>query len=232
MRLDKYLSDCKFSCRSETKELVKKGRVRIDGMIAKKSSDNVNEDSCVEVDGERVIYKKFIYLMMNKPSGYLSAVYDKKLPVVTDLLDEDSGRFAPFPVGRLDMDTEGLLILSNDGDFAHRMTSPKKEIYKRYFAVLDKAAEEKDKAVFEEGMDLGDFTSKPARLEICANPKEIYVEICEGKFHQIKRMCEKVGKKVMYLKRVKIGELWLDGELEKGGSRELSEEDLKLIFEK
>lgn len=232
MRLDKYLSDCRAASRSETKSLVKQGRITVDGVRAKKSNDNVNESSIVEIDGERIVYREYIYLMMHKPPAYVSATYDKHLPVVVDLLDDEYKKFEPFPVGRLDIDTEGLLILSNDGDFAHKMTSPKKNVYKKYFARLDKEAEEKDKEIFAEGMDLGDFVAKPAKLEICENRCEIYVDISEGKFHQVKRMFEKVGKKVIYLKRVKIGGVWLDEELEMGEVREITEEErVKLLGE-
>ncbi|MCH5185394.1 MAG: rRNA pseudouridine synthase [Oscillospiraceae bacterium] len=230
MRLDKYLSDCRAALRSETKELVKQGRITIDGIRAAKSSDKVSEASIVRIDGLRVEYKKYIYLMMNKPQGYVSATYDKNKPVVIDLLDEEYKRFEPFPAGRLDIDTEGLLILSNDGDFAHRLTSPKKNVYKRYFARLDFPAEKSAVGIFGGGMDLGDFTAKPAKLEICDDPREVFVEICEGKFHQVKRMFEKVGRKVVYLKRVKIGGLRLDDTLAPGEVRELSEAECEMFF--
>ncbi len=230
MRLDKYLSDCEIATRTETKKLVRQGRIKINGAPAIKSSDKVDESSDVEIDGEKVVYKKNIYLMMNKPKGYISAVYDKRLPTVLDLINEEYRKFEPFPVGRLDIDTEGLLILSNDGDFAHKMTSPKKNVFKRYFAVLDKGAEEKDRDIFAEGIDLGDFTSKGAVLEICENPCEVFVEICEGKFHQVKRMFEAVGKKVVYLKRVKIGGVCLDESLAEGEVREMSEEEILNIL--
>lgn len=231
MRLDKFLSDCRISSRSETKELVKQGRITIDGTRALKSSDKADTSSIVMIDGEIIKYQEYIYLMMNKPSGYISAVYDKKQPVIVDLLDEKYRKFEPSPAGRLDIDTEGLIILSNDGDFIHKVTSPKKNVYKRYFARLDKEALESDKSIFSGGMDLGDFVTKPAVLEICEKRDEVFVEICEGKFHQVKRMFENVGKKVIYLKRVKIGGLVLDPSLALGEVRSLSEEEKLSIFE-
>lgn len=230
MRLDKFLSDCRVSGRSETKELIKQGRITVDGAVAHKSSDKVSEESVVMIDGERVEYRAFIYLMMNKPAGYISAVYDKRQPTIIELLDEEYRKFEPVPVGRLDIDTEGLMLLSNDGDFVHRVISPKKNVYKRYFARLDREAEEADKEIFAAGMDLGDFSAKPAVLEICADRREVFAEISEGKFHQVKRMFEKVGKRVVYLKRVQIGGLNLDEALAPGDARMLSEDEINSIF--
>jgi len=125
-------------------------------------------------------------------------------------------------VGRLDIDTEGLLILTNDGEYAHKMTSPKKEVYKRYFARLDKPAEDKDIEIFKNGIEFKEYTTKPAVLEITDNPYEVYVNICEGKFHQVKKMCAYVGKEVVYLKRVSIGDIVLDEELGLGEVKEIS----------
>ena len=186
----------------------------------------------VAVDGERLIYREFVYLMLNKPQGCVSAVYDKKYPVVTEFVPEEYAHFEVYPVGRLDIDTEGLLILTNDGQFAHEMTSPKKDVYKRYFAVLDKPMEEKDVEIFAGGMEFKEFTAKSAKLEITENPNEAYIEIAEGKFHQVKRMCERVGKTVTYLKRVAIGNLKLDKSLEKGEVRELTKDELDMLYKK
>ena len=174
----------------------------------------------------------FVYLMLNKPQGCVSAVYDKKYPVVTEFVPEEYAHFEVYPVGRLDIDTEGLLILTNDGQFAHEMTSPKKDVYKRYFAVLDKPMEEKDVEIFAGGMEFKEFTAKSAKLEITENPNEAYIEIAEGKFHQVKRMCERVGKTVTYLKRVAIGNLKLDKSLEKGEVRELTKDELDMLYKK
>ena len=204
----------------------------IDGEVCKKPEEQTDENSIVEVDGERLIYREFVYLMLNKPQGCVSAVYDKKYPVVTKFVPEEYAHFEVYPVGRLDIDTEGLLILTNDGQFAHEMTSPKKDVYKRYFAVLDKPMEEKDVEIFAGGMEFKEFTAKSAKLEITENPNEVYIEIAEGKFHQVKRMCERVGKTVTYLKRVAIGNLKLDKSLEKGEVRELTKDELDMLYKK
>lgn len=232
MRIDKYISGCGYASRKDVKKLIKQGLVFIDGEVCKKPEEQTDEDSIVEVDGERLIYREFVYLMLNKPQGCVSAVYDKKYPVVTEFVPEEYAHFEVYPVGRLDIDTEGLLILTNDGQFAHEMTSPKKDMYKRYFAVLDKPMEEKDVEIFAGGMEFKEFTAKSAKLEITENPNEVYIEIAEGKFHQVKRMCERVGKTVTYLKRVAIGNLKLDKSLEKGEVRELTKDELDMLYKK
>lgn len=232
MRIDKYISGCGYASRKDVKKLIKQGIVFIDGEVCKKPEEQTDENSIVEVDGERLIYREFVYLMLNKPQGCVSAVYDKKYPVVTKFVPEEYAHFEVYPVGRLDIDTEGLLILTNDGQFAHEMTSPKKDVYKRYFAVLDKPMEEKDVEIFAGGMEFKEFTAKSAKLEITENPNEVYIEIAEGKFHQVKRMCERVGKTVTYLKRVAIGNLKLDKSLEKGEVRELTKDELDMLYKK
>ena len=230
MRIDKYISGCGYASRKDVKKLIKQGIVFIDGEVCKKPEEQTDENSIVEVDGERLIYREFVYLMLNKPQGCVSAVYDKKYPVVTEFVPEEYAHFEVYPVGRLDIDTEGLLILTNDGQFAHEMTSPKKDVYKRYFAVLDKPME--DVEIFAGGMEFKEFTAKSAKLEITENPNEVYIEIAEGKFHQVKRMCERVGKTVTYLKRVAIGNLKLDKSLEKGEVRELTKDELDMLYKK
>lgn len=232
MRLDKYISGCGYASRKDVKKIMKQGLVTVDGIICKRPEEQVSETSVVCVDGEILHYREFVYLMLNKPQGYVSAVFDKKYPVVTEFVDEEYAHFEVFPVGRLDIDTEGLLLLTNDGKFAHEMTSPKKNVYKRYFAVLDKDAEGGDAEEFAKGMVFKDFTAKSAKLEITDNPREVYIEIAEGKYHQVKRMCERVGKKVVFLKRVAIGGLKLDENLEKGEIRELTQEELDMLYEK
>lgn len=233
MRLDKYISSCTAVTRSEIKKLVKSGAVTVNGIIAKKSDEKVNENiDVVEVSGEKLNYRKFVYLMLNKPQGYISATEDKHHPVVVDLVPQEYKHFNVFPVGRLDIDTEGLLLLTNDGHFDHEMTSPKKNVYKRYLAKLDKPAQESDIESFRQGMEFKEFTAKSAVLEITSNPCEVYIEIAEGKFHQVKRMCERVGKTVTHLKRVKIGDLKLDNTLSPGEVRELSEDEVKMLLNK
>ena len=215
MRIDKYISGCGYASRKDVKKLIKQGLVFIDGEVCKKPEEQTDENSIVEIDGERLIYREFVYLMLNKPQGYVSAVYDKKYPVVTEFVPEEYAHFEVYPVGRLDIDTEGLLILTNDGQFAHEMTSPKKDV-----------------EIFADGMEFKEFTAKSAKLEITENPNEAYIEIAEGKFHQVKRMCERVGKTVTYLKRVAIGNLKLDKSLEKGEVRELTKDELDMLYKK
>ncbi len=232
MRIDKYISGCGYASRKEVKKLVKQGKVTVDGKICEKAEEQVQEDSVVTVDGEILNYREFVYLMLNKPQGYVSAVFDKKYPVVTELVGEEYAHFEVFPVGRLDINTEGLLILTNDGQFTHEMTSPKKNVYKRYFAVLDKPMEDSDVEEFANGMEFKEFTAKSAKLEITDNPCEVYIEIAEGKFHQVKRMCERVGKTVTYLKRVAIGGLKLDESLDLGEIRELTQIEIDTLYKK
>lgn len=226
MRIDKYICACTAFSRNDVKKLVKSGRITVDGETVKKADIHIDENAHVALDNETLVYREFVYIMLNKPKGFISAVFDKHYPVVTDLIGEEYAKRSLAPVGRLDLDTEGLLLLTDDGGFNHSMTTPKKNIYKRYFAVLDKPAEESDKDVFGSGMEFKDFTAKPARLEICENPDEVFIEIAEGKFHQVKRMCERVGKSVTYLKRTAIGPLTLDENLESGEYRELTPEEL------
>ena len=228
IRLDKYLSDAAPFSRREVRDLVRKKSVTVNGSVAASADMKVDETKdSVCVNGKTILYRKFIYLMLNKPQGYLSATEDVRDPVVTDLIPEEFKHFAPFPVGRLDKDTEGLLLLTNDGQFDHELMSPRKNLYKRYYAELDLPAAPEDIEAFASGMEFKEFTAKPARLEIDPDdPRKIYVEIAEGKYHQVKRMCERVGKTVIFLKRVAIGELKLDTSLECGKVRELTAEEL------
>ena len=229
MSLDKFLSDASPYTRKQIRILAGKGEITVDGEIVRQPSVQVSVLASVRVGGTEIRYRKFIYLMMNKPAGYISATWDAKDPVVTDLLPEEYRHFAPFPAGRLDKDTEGLLLLTNDGQFDHAVTSPGKKVFKRYFAKLDKPAVPEDVGAFRAGMDLGDFAAQPANLEISSDPAEIFVEIMEGKFHQVKRMWEKRGKTVLYLKRLAVGKLELDPSLEPGKVRELTGEEIGLF---
>ena len=231
MRLDKFLSDATPHSRRDVKILVKRKEITVNGVVASSVDMKVNEAAdTVCVKGKAVLYRKFIYLMLNKPQGYLSATEDDRDPVVVDLLPDEFKHFSPFPVGRLDKDTEGLLLLTNDGQFDHELMSPRKNLYKRYYAELDAPACAEDIETFASGMEFKEFTAKPAKLEISPDdPCKVYVEIAEGKYHQVKRMCEKVGKNVLFLKRVSIGALQLDPDLECGKVRELTPEELALF---
>lgn len=228
-RLDKILAGSGFGTRKEVKKLVKYGVVKVDGKVVTSSDMKIDPDKCeITVNGEKLVYKEFVYLMLNKPDGYVSATEDNVYPTVTELVPEEYWHFNVFPVGRLDVDTEGLLILTNDGKFAHNVTSPKKHITKKYFVIPESPITEDDKKAFASGMDLGDFTAMPAKLEECDGG--CYVTIMEGKFHQVKRMFEKVNNSVKYLKRVQIGSLELDEDLQIGEMKELSEGEIELLW--
>ncbi|MCH1625368.1 pseudouridine synthase [Ferdinandcohnia quinoae] len=230
MRIDKLLSNRGFGSRKEVKSLLKSGAVKIDGVAVKDSSKHVKLDTeIVTVNGEEIVYKEFIYLMLNKPQGVISATDDNMHDTVIDLLEMEDIVYNPFPVGRLDKDTEGLLLLTNDGKLAHQLLSPKKHVPKTYFAVIDGHVTAEDIGEFQKGVTLDDgYVTMPAVLEIISAGlrSEIEVTIKEGKFHQVKRMFEAVGKRVIYLKRMKMGPLPLDETLELGEYRELTAEEV------
>ena len=235
-RIDKILSNLGYGSRSELKKLCKSGLVKVNGKVINNPGVQVDvENDEILFDGEKVVYKEFIYLMLNKPDGYISATFDKRDPIVLDLIDKEDLIFEPFPVGRLDKDTEGLLVLTNDGQLAHRVLSPKKHVSKTYYAKVEGVVIEEDVKAFAEGVTLDDgYETMPAELEILKSDEisEIELTIHEGKFHQVKRMFESVGKKVVYLKRLSMGKLKLDEGLALGEYRELTEEEVKMIEEK
>ncbi|ANU12668.1 Ribosomal small subunit pseudouridine synthase A [Planococcus halocryophilus Or1] len=230
MRLDKYLSNMGYGSRKEVKVLLKSKAVEVNGEIVRDPKVHVKEHADhVSVGGEAVTYTEFIYLLMNKPQGVISATEDKYDKTVIDLLGEDEQHFEPFPVGRLDKDTEGFLLITNDGKLAHELLSPKKHVDKTYFAHVEGVVTEEDAEVFRKGVTLDDgYVTKPASLNILesAAMSKIELTITEGKFHQVKRMFESVGKHVVYLKRLSMGPLSLDPELELGEYRHLTEEEL------
>ncbi len=229
MRLDKYLSESTSYSRKDARKLVRVGAVTVNGELFRLPETQVAETDEVRINGKLVSYRKYVYLMLNKPQGCLSATEDRSDPVVASLVPEELKHFSPFPVGRLDKDTEGLLLLTNDGRFDHEMTSPKKEVRKRYAARLDIPAVPEDIEAFRAGMEFKEFTAKPALLELTDDPLLVFVEISEGKFHQVKKMCERVGKNVTHLRRVAIGALKLDESLASGEMRELTAEELALL---
>lgn len=235
-RIDKILSNLGYGSRSELKKLCKNGLVKVNGKVINNPGVQVDvENDEIFFDGEKVVYKEFIYLMLNKPDGYISATFDKRDPIVLDLIDKEDLIFEPFPVGRLDKDTEGLLVLTNDGQLAHRVLSPKKHVPKTYYAKVEGVVTEEDVKAFAEGVTLDDgYETMPAELEILKSDEisEIELTIHEGKFHQVKRMFESVGKKVVYLKRLSMGKLKLDEGLALGEYRELTEEEVKMIEER
>lgn len=229
IRLDKYLADMSLGTRSQVKIILSKGRVQVNNIIVKDSSKKINPDTdTVSVDGTPVIYKAYEYYMLNKPAGIITATYDKKETTVVDLIESKS-RKDLFPVGRLDRDTEGLLLITNNGDLGHRLLSPKSHIDKTYYVNTDKPISTEGAKLLEKGIDLGDFATMPANLKILEEDgKNSYLlTIKEGKFHQVKRMFEAIGSNVIYLKRISMGTLILDENLEPGQYRTLNEKELE-----
>lgn len=222
-----------FGSRKEVKVLLKTKAVEVNGEIVRDPKVHVDEHADqVLVGGEAVAYTEFIYLLMNKPQDVISATEDKYDQTVIDLLDEEEQHFEPFPVGRLDKDTEGFLLLTNDGKLAHELLSPKKHVDKTYYALIEGLVTEADKEAFKKGVALDDgYVTKPASLNILESGplSKIELTITEGKFHQVKRMFESVGKRVVYLKRLSMGPLTLDPELGLGEYRHLTEEEVNSL---
>jgi 16S rRNA pseudouridine516 synthase len=234
LRIDKMLSNLGYGSRKEVKKLLKDGSVQINQQVIKDPGHHVDpEKDSVNVHGDEVSYREFIYLMMNKPPGVISATEDTRDETVIDLLELEDSIFEPFPVGRLDKDTEGLLLITNDGQLAHRLLSPKKHVPKTYFAVIQGEVTQEDVEAFKKGVVLDDgYETKPGELEILKSgmTSDIELTITEGKFHQVKRMFQAVGKRVVYLKRLTMGPLKLDETLELGEYRELTEEEIQELM--
>lgn len=233
IRLDKYLADMGVGTRQEVKKYIRQGRVSLDGEMIKKPEQKVDENTqTVQVDGTAVGYASYEYYMLNKPAGVISATEDRKQTTVVDLI-EAKKRKDLFPVGRLDKDTVGLLLITNDGELAHRLLSPKKHVDKRYYARVEGIVTAEDQEAFARGVNIGSEAepemTMPAELEILTSDtiSEIRLTIREGKFHQVKRMFEAVGKQVIFLKRETMGTLVLDETLAPGAYRPLTDEELK-----
>ena len=231
MRLDKYLCETGFGTRSQVKDLLKKGQVMVNGEVVKKPELKINETTDqILCQGKKAFYQKNIYLMLHKPAGVVSATEDNREKTVLDLVRPEDRKNSLFPVGRLDKDTEGLLLLTDDGELAHRLLSPKKHVDKTYYAKIDGQVTEEHVKQFREGLDIGDEKKTlPAVLTILLSGpvSEIEVTIHEGRFHQIKRMFEAVGCKVTYLKRLSMGSLVLDETLPPEEYRPLTEAELE-----
>jgi 16S rRNA pseudouridine516 synthase len=236
-RLDKVLSHIGIASRSDIRKQAKQGLIIVNGTVVKDSGFHVDPyKDVIEVGGETVRYREYIYLMMNKPPGVLSATEDKRDRTVLDLLTKEYKQFEPFPVGRLDKDTVGLLLLTNDGKLAHELLSPRKHVPKTYEATVEGEVNSEDVAAFAAGVTLDDgYVTQPAQLTILSRERGtkvisyISLVITEGKFHQVKRMFQAFGKKVTFLKRVSMGDLKLDESLSLGSYRELTDEELKLL---
>lgn len=232
-RIDKILVSQGIGSRREVQKRIKSGEVTVNGEIIRKPEFKANaENDKIAVLGKVLNYSEHIYIMMNKPAGVVSASNDNHGKTVIDILPDEYKRKGLFPAGRLDKDTEGLLIITDDGDFAHRMLSPKKHVDKQYIAQLDGEITEKTIQKFKQGIIFADGTKcLPAKLEIYNNDKKTgLVTICEGKFHQVKKMFISCGLNVVHLQRISIGGLYLDGNLPIGGCKLLTNLDKKLIF--
>ncbi len=232
-RLDKILSGQNIASRKETKELVRRGLVSADGRTVQRADEKFDpEKTIITVEGKTVAYKKYLYIMLNKPRGILSASRDRHTPTVVDLLPQELKREGLFPAGRLDKDTEGFILITDDGELAHRMLAPKSHVFKLYEAVCDRPLTQTDVTLFAQGIVCGDEKYLPAKMKITGE-KTALVEICEGKFHQVRKMFHAVGTEVLRLKRLRIGEVYLDPTLGSGKCRELnSDEIIKIISQK
>lgn len=236
IRLDKYLADMGIGTRQEVKKYIRKGKITIDGAVVRSPEYKVDEDSAVCCDGSRISYEAYEYYMLNKPAGVVSATEDQSETTVIDLIKEKR-RKDLFPVGRLDKDTEGLLLITNDGALAHRLLSPKRHVDKVYYVRVKGEVTQEDVCAMAEGMDIGNSAleewTKPAVLDIISSGRKsaVRLTIQEGKYHQVKRMFLARGKEVTYLKRERMGPLALDESLQPGEYRRLTEEELREIHE-
>lgn len=233
IRLDKFLADMQLGTRSEVKQLIRKGRVMVDNIRIMSPDYKFDDSLTVYVDNQPVKYTTFAYYMLNKPQGVLSAARDKKQPTVLDLIT-DKKRKDLFPVGRLDKDTEGLLLITNDGELSHELLAPKKHVDKVYYATVNGRADNDTVKAFAEGVYIeDDVKTLPAQLEIISSDttSEVKLTIHEGKFHQVKRMFQSQGMEVTFLKRLSMGPLKLDENLQPGEYRELTDDELRLLLE-
>ena len=234
MRLDKYLAEMGVGTRQEVKKQIRQGKAAVNGTVVKAADTKIDETSDeVTISGRNISYVSYEYYMLNKPAGVVSATEDRRDTTVIDLIKEKK-RKDLFPVGRLDKDTEGLLLITNDGDLAHRLLAPKKHVDKVYYAKIDGMVTEEDVKRFAKGIDIGaeeEEMTRPAKLDIMrsAEESEIRLTIHEGKFHQVKRMFLAVGKEVTYLKRERMGTLCLDENLKPGEYRLLTEEEIENV---
>ena len=229
MRLDKFLCDTAGLTRTEAKNAVKKGQIAVNGQVQKAADFKVKETTdTVTFQGRPLSYAAFHYYILHKPAGVITATEDKKESTVMDILREEKVKNL-FPVGRLDKDTEGLLLITDDGELAHNLLSPKKHVDKEYLVKVRDSISEEDCKKLAEGVDIGDEKpTAPAKVERVAE-KEILLTIREGRFHQVKRMLQAVGNEVLYLKRLSMGSLRLPKDLEKGAYRPLSEDEIYKI---
>lgn len=232
-RIDKVLSLSGYGTRKEVKKLIKLGAVSVNGEIVNEPKFHVDPvNDTIRVSGKDLEYKEFIYIMMNKPQDVISSTYDKTTTTIIDLLEGEFSHRNLFPAGRLDKDSEGLILLTDDGQLAHKLLAPKNKVEKVYYVEVKGTLDDSDVAAFENGIVLEDFKAQPAKLEIleAGDISKAKVYIYEGKFHQVKRMVLARGKEVTYLKRLALGSLVLDEDLEPGEWRELTESEISLLY--
>lgn len=232
-RLDKFLADAGLGTRSEVKKILKAGLVSVNGKPVKDPAGKIDaENDVIEYRGEKIAFEEHRYFLLNKPAGVVSATEDRNEPTVLSLLAEENTKDL-FPVGRLDKDTEGLLLITDDGDLAHKLLSPKNHVDKTYHVTAKGTVTDEDVKMLEEGVDIGEKAlTLPAKAKIIYSGKdvsEVLLTIHEGKFHQVKRMFEVIGKPVVHLKRISFGTLTLDEELPPGGYRRLSDEEIRAL---
>ncbi len=235
-RLDKIFASQGTLSRRDVKEIVKKGRISVNGVVTKKSDIKIDIDNdTVTLDGETLSLKEHIYIMLNKPQGIVSASESDTDETVVDLVPDELYRKGLFPAGRLDKDTTGFVLITDDGDFAHKILSPKNHIFKTYLATLEHSLSESDIQMLEKGITLADGTTlKEAKVKVIEDGEHplVQIMICEGKYHQVKRMFAAAGNKVVALHRSKMGNLELDKDLKPGECREITPEELKLLSER
>ena len=229
MRLDKFLTQAAELTRSEAKQKIKKGSVTVDGEVVKKAEMKVSSEDAICLDGEVVTYEKYRYIMLHKPAGVVSATEDAQCQTVLDLITE--GRKGLFPVGRLDKDTEGLLLITNDGELSHNLLSPTKHVDKTYYVELNGDLIDSDIELFKKGLDIGEKNlTKPAILKILEKRSTALITITEGKYHQVKRMFQAIGLTVTFLKRLTMGPLKLDENLKPGEYRKLTVSEVEALL--
>ncbi len=231
MRLDKFLTITGTASRSESAKMIRRGGVLVDGKAANSPSMQIEPEKCfVEYNGERVVYRQYTYIMLNKPEGVVSATEDGKDKTVLDLLPDKLKRLNLFPCGRLDKNTVGLMLLTDNGELSHRLLSPKSHVAKSYCFRAEKVISDEDKAALESGVYIaGGYLTKPAKLQLDEDRKSGIITITEGKYHQIKLMLDAVGNKIMGLERITFGSLVLDKELGRGAWRFLTDEEIEKL---
>ena len=231
MRIDKFISESGLASRKEAAKAARGGGVLVNGVTVKDLSSHIDPESCEVVFlGTRIEYKKNVYVMLNKPEGYVSATEDSRLPVVLELLPEELARRELFPVGRLDRDTVGLMILTNNGSLAHRLLSPKHHVEKEYYFTAAHPLPEGIEERFANGVTLADgYECKSAQIRLCEDRASGYIVLTEGKYHQIKRMIASEGNRVCSLERIRFADITLDGELERGEWRYLTDDEIRSL---